>query len=439
MLKKINHTLFKPVNIAPLIIFRIFFGFLVACEGFGAIFTGWVKTNLIDPQFTFTFIGFEWLNVLLGPGMYGYFITLGTLGLFIMLGLKYRVSIILYTILWSGAYFIQKTSYNNHYYLLMLVSMLMIFLPANRKHALDIKWFKTKESESMGNWIRILFIAQMAIVYIFAALAKFYPDWLDGTFTRNLYHNRSPIEWICELFNQKWFYLSIAYLGILYDLLIVPFLLYSRTRTIALICSLIFHLTNSITLQIGIFPYFALSTVVFFYNSDQVSKFFFKRKNSNNYPREDLKKHHTFLNKNLIYGLILPYLIIQLILPIRHHFIKSDVLWTEEGHRLSWRMMLRKRSGHISIKIVDNKTKIVSYRSFDDLTNRQYKQLATKPDFIWQYCQRIKKEYQSKDISIYVYCRNAINNKQFRTLIDPNADFAKAKWHHLTHNPWILP
>ncbi|WP_316930169.1 HTTM domain-containing protein [Leeuwenhoekiella sp. MAR_2009_132] len=35
----------------------------------------------------------------------------------------------------------------------------------------------------------------------------------------------------------------------------------------------------------------------------------------------------------------------QLELPLRHWIIKDDVLWTEEGHRLSWRMMLRSKGG----------------------------------------------------------------------------------------------
>lgn len=51
--------LFKAIDNSPLVVFRIFFGFLVACESFGAILTGWVKRILIDPEVTFSFIGFE--------------------------------------------------------------------------------------------------------------------------------------------------------------------------------------------------------------------------------------------------------------------------------------------------------------------------------------------------------------------------------------------
>ena len=122
--------LFKAIDNSPLVVFRIFFGFLVACESFGAIFTGWVKRILIDPQVTFSFIGFEWLKPLPGFGMYFYFIAMGVFGLAIMLGYRYRIAIISYTILWAGVYFMQKTAYNNHYYLLLLISFLTVILQA---------------------------------------------------------------------------------------------------------------------------------------------------------------------------------------------------------------------------------------------------------------------------------------------------------------------
>ena len=70
-----KQRLFAPIDNAPLILFRIFLGFLLACETFGAIATGWVKSNFITPKFTFSFIGMEWLQPLPGSGMYFYFIA----------------------------------------------------------------------------------------------------------------------------------------------------------------------------------------------------------------------------------------------------------------------------------------------------------------------------------------------------------------------------
>ena len=49
-----------------------------------------------------------------------------------------------------------------------------------------------------------------------------------------------------------------------------------------------------------------------------------------------------------------------------------------------------------------------------NLTYKQVNALATKPDFIWQYCQRIKKEYEGKNISIFIDCKNSINQKPYQ-------------------------
>lgn len=426
-------NIYKNIDNSPLILFRILFGFLVAAESFGAILTGWVKRVFIDTQFTFTFIGFEWLEILHGNVMYGYFCAMGIFGIMIMLGARYRIAIISFTILWAGVYLAQKTAYNNHYYLLMVISFYMCFVPANRYKSLDVKWNPQLKSLAMPKWVSLLFIIQISMVYIYAAIAKFYPDWLDGTFTKNLLIGSTNIPFFKNLFSKEWFYLFIAYSGILFDLLIVPFLLFKKTRTIAFIASLIFHIFNSIVLQIGIFPFFALGFILFFYEPETIRKIFFKRKES--FVSDSFDESH----KKIVQMILIPILVIQLILPIRHHFIKGDVLVTEEGHRLSWRMMLRQKSGYIQFTIVDKDTKKRSNYFYNkNLTYKQVNALSTKPDFIWQYCQRIKKEYKGKNISIFIDCKNSINHKPYQTLIDPKVDFSKAKWNYFSHNEWIL-
>lgn len=429
-----NQLFFKNIDNSPLIVFRIFFGFLISCESFGAIITGWVKRVLIEPKFTFSFIGLEWLQPLSGYGMYFYFIIMGLFGIAIMLGYRYRVAIIGYTILWAGVYFMQKTSYNNHYYLLLIISFYMIFLPANQYASLDVKQQRIHKQNTMPYWISLLFIVQVTIVYFYAAIAKFYPDWLDGTFTKLLLSGTTSNEFLLKIFLNKYFYLFIAYAGILFDLLIVPLLLFKKTRTIALAASLSFHLFNAIFLQIGIFPFFALSFSLFFYPPEKIRKLFFKNKLSIEEPIA-----YNYSRKRIFLYFLIPFLFIQFILPLRHHLIEGDVLWTEEGHRLSWRMMLRKRDGFINFKIKNNDTgEITSYDYHKNLSPKQANTLATKPDFIWQYCQRIKQEYSGKNISIFIDCKNNINNGEFKTLIDPKQDFAKAKWNYFWHNEWVL-
>ncbi|MEW5677525.1 HTTM domain-containing protein [Flavobacterium enshiense] len=428
---------FRPIDNAPLILFRIFFGFLFACEAFGAILTGWVKENFIKPQFTFSHIGMEWLQPLPGYGMYGYFIAMGILSLLVMVGFRYRLSLALLTVLWSGTYFMQKTSYNNHYYLLMLVALILLFLPANTYASLDAKRKPSLKSHTMPVWCSWVMIAQVAIVYFFATVAKFYPDWLDGTYTKSLFTGIPVNETIAGVFKQPWFYLFIAYSGIAFDGLIVPALLWKKTRTFALIASLIFHIFNSITLQIGIFPYFALSFAVFFYEPETIRRIFFKHKPS--VVVQEGEQNFTF--RNILYWFFIPYFLIQLVLPLRHWMIKGDVLWTEEGHRLSWRMMLRQRSGFVAFKVVDKKTNMERYYPYyEKLTPKQQQAMSAKPDMIWQMAQRIRNEYRDKnqEVAVYVNCSVSINGKPQQPIINPNVDLAAADWNYFGHSNWVI-
>ncbi|MDV6167533.1 HTTM domain-containing protein [Flavobacterium sp. DG1-102-2] len=428
--------LFLQIDNAPLIIFRIFFGLLLACETFGAILTGWVKSNFIDPKFTFSHIGMDWLQPLPGYGMYAYFVVMGIMGLLVMVGYKYRWSLGLYTLLWAGVYFMQKTSYNNHYYLLLLVCLIMLFLPADRYASIDAKQNPSLQKMTMPAWCSWVMIIQISIVYFFATLAKFYPGWLTGTFIHDLL-NRSVINpTLNGIMTQKWFYLFITYAGMAFDLLVVPLMLFKRTRTIAFVASIIFHIFNSITLQIGIFPFFALSFAVFFYPPDAIRKLFFRKK-----PIAIDAGQPTNEGRNILLYFFVPYLIVQVLLPLRHYAIEGDVLWTEEGHRLSWRMMLRTRSGYTNFTIVDKKTnaKLV-YNTFNDLTPKQRGGMETKPDMIWQMAQRIKRHFaqQGKDVAIYAETKASVNGGPYETLIDPSTDLAAAKWNYFTHCDWIV-
>jgi len=430
-----NSKLFRPIDNAPLILFRIFFGFLFACETFGAIATGWVRTNFILPEFTFSHIGMEWLQPLPGYGMYFYFGVMGVLSLLVMLGYKYRYSLGLLTVLWAGTYFMQKTTYNNHYYLLMLVGFILFFLPADSYASLDVKQNPEKKLLTMPVWCSWVMILQMAIVYFFATVAKFYPDWLDGTYTKILFTGVRGHQWIHPLFSKPEFHVFIAYAGIAFDGLIIPMLLWRRTRNLAVIASLIFHLFNSFFLEIGVFPYFALSFAVFFYPPETIRALFFKHK-----PIA-ASESKTINGKNLLYWLFVPYFVVQLLLPIRHWFIEGDVLWTEEGHRLSWRMMLRERIGNVSFKVIDKKTnEMLLYPLLEHITKKQYDGLSSKPDMIWQMAQRIKAYYllQGRDVAVYVNCKASVNRKPMKTLIDSETDLASVPWDYFQHCDWIL-
>lgn len=427
--------LFEKIDNAPLIIFRIFLGLLLMAESFGAILTGWVNDIFVSPKLHFPHIGFEFLSPLYGPWMYVHFILMGIFAFGITLGYRYKLNTFLFTLFWFISFILQKESYNNHYYLVVLVGFTMLFLPANGYASVDAKQNPEIKSLTMPRWVSLVMILQISIVYFFATLHKFYPDWLDGTFVKILYHDKHNFPVIGPLLAQDWFAVFIAYAGIAFDGLIIPLLLYKPTRNYAFFASIIFHLFNAIVLQIGIFPFFALSYAVFFYSPNSIRKIFFRNK-----PTPQIEGLN-YQNQKALKYILIPFFILQILLPLRHYLIPGDVLWTEEGHRLSWRMMLRSRDGYVDYHVINKKTKEkIPYNIFSNLNGKQYRLASAHADGIWQMAQHIKKEFAQKgiDVAVYVDSNVSVNGSIYQPFIDIDVDLAAQKWDHFRHHSWIL-
>ena len=206
-----NKFLFKHIDNTGLVLWRVVFGLLISIEAFGAIATGWVRRTLVEPDFTFNFIGFEFIQPLPGDGMYYYFLLMGIFGVLVMLGYKYRFSMFCYALMWTCVYLMQKTSYNNHYYLMMLLCWLMVFLPAHRWFSLDAKLRPDLKSPSVPRWSYLVVILQVWIVYSFASIAKMYPDWLDGTVAALFMKSKSDYWLIGGFLQLDWVHYSMAY------------------------------------------------------------------------------------------------------------------------------------------------------------------------------------------------------------------------------------
>jgi len=432
-----DRFLFKHIDNSPLIVFRIIFGLLLFLESVGAIFTGWITRTLVEPKFTFNFIGFDFLQPLPGYGMYFYYLVMGLFGFCVMIGYRYRIAMISFFLMWSATYLMQKSSYNNHYYLTALLSFIMIFQPANGYASFDAKRNSSLKSISVPYWTSLVLILQIGLVYFFGGIAKTYPDWLNAIPAKLFLAPKTNYPLVGNLFTKEWFHYFLSYGGLFFDLLIVPLLLFKRTRVFAFCLSIFFHLFNAIIFQVGIFPFLSLAFAVFFFDPKTIRNIFLKRKSL--YTTNEIRIPGF---KKYLVPLMAIYFFVQLALPLRHWFIKGDVLFTEEGHRLSWRMMLRSKIGNQTFTVVDKKTKekkIINLNNY--LTTKQKGDISTKPDMIWQFAQRLKKEAakNNKDVAVYVKGKISVNGRPYQPFINDSIDLASLKWNHFKHSSWILP
>ncbi len=425
----------KAVDAAPVALFRMGLGGLMAAEGFGAIITGWVRQNYVEVDFTFPFIGFEFLDVLCGPQAYVVYSLLGVFGLMIAAGFRYRLAALGYFILWTMVYLGQKTSYNNHYFLLWILSFLICFVPANKYASLDVKHGRVEKSDSVAYGYVFLFKFLLLIVYVYAAIAKLYPDWLSGEAVRSMLSTKGDMPVVGPWVNADALIFTIAYGGILFDLFIIPALWYKPTRFMAFLISIGFHLFNSIVFQIGIFPYLMLVSTVLYFDAALMRRIFFR----NSWTGDDALRINKIPRYRTVGAVFLFGVMIAL--PLRHHLYPGNVHWTEEGHRLSWHMMLRMKYGTATFKVYDSDGAFLKAHYPDqEIWEKHAQRIGTRPDFVWQYAQRLAKDYQSNGVSnvaVYANVRTSLNGRPLKPLIDPSANLAAEPWSHFRHHEWI--
>lgn len=431
----LNSFLFRQESNAPLEIFRIAFGFLMLAEAWGALALGWVTETFVEVNYTFTFFGFEWTQILLGTPMYIIFFVMGIFAIGVMFGYKYKWSIIGLAILWSLVYFMQKTHYNNHYYLVMLVCWIFVFFPVGKRLSFDALIKPHIYSTSISAWPRFLLIGLVAIVYFFAAANKLYPDWLEAMPLKIWMSNKAEYPIVGEFLQREWVPWFMAYSGIAFDFLIVPALLWKKTRWLAILAAFSFHLFNSVVFQIGIFPYFALAFSIFFFPPFKIEKLLSRKREVKVIPFLESARSQLMIKWGCI-----GFLILMLILPVRHHFIPDDVLWTEAGHRLSWRMMLRTKSGIAQFYVVaDGQNHTISLR--ERLARHQINDVATKPDLMYRFSRYLEKEFNEKGFSVievYVDSRISVNGRQFQQFTDKEVNLLDRRWNYFGNQDWVL-
>ena len=422
--------LFAPVDIASLALFRVVYGLAMLCQVTLIFPPKRIHLDFIEPQFLFTYYGFGWLEPWPGAGMYLHFGVLACLSLLVMAGRWYRVSTALLFLGWTYVFLLDQTHYENHYYLLCLLSLLMIFVPAHRAFSLDALRRPKVRSATAPAWAVWLLRAQLGIVYFYGGLAKLNSDWLTGASMRYQLESRTDFPILGPYFGEDWMILFFTYGGLLLDLLIVPFLLWRRTRVWAFMAAVLFHLLNSRLFEIGVFPWFMLAGTTIFFDTDWPRRLVasIRRKAVGAGGGADdfvVRPPH----RRVILTLLGIYLAVQLLVPLRHLLYPGPVSWNRFGARFSWRMRLHHRKlDHPEFLVTlpdQNRREILP--AYKMLTPNQYQRMITRPDMLLQFSHFIADEYRRTGIDnaqVRIKASFSLNGRQRQYLIDPSVDLA---------------
>jgi len=434
----------RPVSIAPLVTFRILFGLLMLFSILRFWWRGWITTVYVEPEFHFTYMGFGWVQPLGNTGMHLLFAVLVASTVLITIGFLYRIAAVIFFFSFTYIELIDVTTYLNHYYFISLVAFILIWLPANRDYAVDMWLHPDRKRSQVPAWTIGLLRFQLAIVYVFAGLAKLNTDWLiHAEPMKTWLPAKSHLPFIGRYMYEEWVAYLFSWFGALYDLFIVFFLLNRRTRPFAYIVVLVFHIATALFFPgIGMFPYVMITASLIFFSGRFHERLLSYLPFYSNKPAALQRSVYEFRYKKVIAVAAGIYIFFQPIVPARFLLYPGHLFWGEEGYRFSWRVMLMEKAGVAYFTVrdaADKKYTVVNNAEF--LTPLQEKMMSTQPDMLLKYAHYLAAQYRQrgwKQPQVYAEVYVALNGNRSRLFIDSTVDLAAQplSWRHYT---WILP
>lgn len=436
-MQKLLNFLSRPMDITTLVYFRIAFGGILVWEVIRYALFGKIHKYFIAPQYNFHFYNLDFIKPLPGDGMYWLFAVMGICAFLVTIGLYYRVASIGLFVTFTYMFLLDQTRYLNHFYLICLICLMMIFIPANRDFSIDCLRKPELRQRETHAWHRYLLMFQLSVAYFFGGIAKLNPDWLQGEPIRMWLARRTDFPMIGQYFHEEWMVYFFVYGGLIFDLAIVPLLLWKKTRLPAFIVAACFHLMNDQLFLIGIFPWFMIfGTAILFF--DFLPAFWRKWKGFGGETSVTLKP----VGKLTTY-LIMTYVMLQILLPFRHWLYPGNVSWTEEGHKFAWHMKLRSKIAHTRFFIedkFDGKRKEISPSYF--LNESQVRKMSGHPEMIIQFSHFLEKKLAEegiRNVKVKALSYASLNGREMQLMVDSTIDLAAKK--NTTFKPydWILP
>ncbi len=423
-----------PVDAASLAAFRVLFGCVMFASSVRFLANGWVERFFIEPEFHFTYAALPFLRPWPGAWMSLHFAAMAALALGVALGFHYRFCAVVFALAFSYTQLVEKALYLNHYYLVSLLAALLALLPAGRALSVDA-WLAPKRSvATIPAWSLYVLRFQVAVVYFFAGVAKLNRDWLfDAQPLRVWLAARSDVPWVGPALAWPELAYAASWIGALFDLVIVAFLLWRRSRRAAWLVALGFHAVTGYLFPIGMFPWVMAAASTLFFAPD--------------WPRSLLRRCasspagqppvNAWSAPRWLLPLLLGHCLIQAALPLRQHFEESPSAWTLRSFDFSWNVMVAEKAGQVSFVLRDRRSGALSVLAPESfLAPFQEQAMAKDPELIRQAALHVATSASQRglDVAVYADAVASLNGRPAQRLIDPRVDLTGP-----LPESWILP
>jgi hypothetical protein len=401
-------------------VFRALFGAVLTAAAVRFVAKGWLQTQLIDPPFHFTYPCLSFVRPGPAPLVYLHFALLIVAGIALAVGYRSKLSAAVLAFGWGWLELIDRATYLNHYYLLCLMACLLACSPAGRALSLDVRLGRMVPADTMPRWLLCAMRLQVGVVYVFAGFAKLNADWLLRA---------QPLRiWLAASADQvPWFGTWLAapvtafvasWLSAVFDLAIVPLLLWRRTRAVAFLAAIGFHAVTGLLLPIGMFPWIMLTCATLLLAPD--------------WPRRWLAEPTSAryaCPARRMSAVFAVHCAVQVIVPLHHHLFVQDSAWTSEGFDFAWKVMIAEKSGNVRFTAKERQTgRAVSIERAPALTPVQELALGRDPRLIIEFARHLAREVRARtgcEVAIFADAFASLNGRPAQRLIDPGVDLTR--------------
>ncbi len=425
----------RPVDASSLAIVRIALGLVGLLSVARIVAYGWIDSLYAGTTHRFAYLGFAWVPQPTVAQMQALLVVLGLASVGLVLGWRTRLSALAFLIAFTWIELIDATTYLNHYWFLTLLGALAVVAPLGRAMSLDARRAGGPSTVAVG-WVWLLRF-QVGVVYVFAGLAKLQGDWLLRALPLELWlPARADVPVLGRLVGIEAVPHAFAVAGALFDCLVVPFLLWRRTRLAAWLTLVVFHLCTWALFPIGVFPWLMVGAATVFFAPDWPRRILARTGRATAVPRV-----RSVRPSPVLLGLAALWIVVQLALPLRHLAYPGDHRWTGQGYRFAWNVLLVEKSGSVTFLVHEPATGRSWVADPSQLyTANQLRVMATEPDLIHQAALAIAADARAHGhvVEVRVDAWVSLNARPAARLIDPSVDLAAQPRDPWTDD-WILP
>lgn len=457
-LRKFKSWLFGSIDGHVLGAFRIIFGLFMAYEAWVYLRVGLIEQGLLAPQILFKYDGLGWLHPFSAPAMYAILAVMGLSGLLIAAGVMFRWACWAFALSLAFIFLQEKSYYNNHIYLFILLGVMLSFTHAD--HFLSLRR-KAGRFTALPRWQQFIFQAQFVIVYFYGGLTKLKLDWWIRKEPITSMVNSFPSNhWLAPFFKTDFSIGVLTYGGLLLDILAPLLLWYKPVRRWAMIPFAAFHLANGrIFDDIGIFPYVMLCSLILFFETKELPLLRkwasptpgvsqsgapqpkgASQKSKTTEPLQPSVPVTPAWMKNVLVG----FFAFQLLFPFRGFFLPNKMDWTGIGKNFSWRMKVDTRSIEEMTFTVHNpvngQVSPVNVGSF--VNQMQILNMANDVRSVAAFARKLRDHVARQGMPgavVKARIRVRYNGRPPQLLVNPDVDLASVTYSPFRKLDWVIP